>query len=424
MTAQDQESSAGLELTDRPLEAGNKRPSWITPNVVGFSLSSFFSDFSHELVTALLPGFLVVLGAPAYALGLIEGTSNFAQSLSGMWGGHLADRARSRVPWYLAAYVATALKAIIAFAPVWLWIVPIRLVAWIGRGARGPIRDSMIADEIAVEHRGKAYGVREACDTLGAIAGPLAAALLLMQLHYRLLIGLSVIPAVIAIVLVALLIRELPSRLDRNAEARAGLSRPFGSPSFTLFLAGTAAFACGYAAPTFFILRAEQLLTPHSGIVVAGTVAIALYTVHNVAYSLAAFPAGAAADRFGPARLLLGGYALWIIALAGFGVGPATMWLLVPFFVTSGIATGLIETTQTTWAAQMLPSDARGRGLGLLTAFTGFGSLISGLAVGFVWTLLSAAVAFGLSAVVAAVGLVITGGALRRWSLTSGHEER
>ncbi|PZS09347.1 MAG: MFS transporter, partial [Chloroflexi bacterium] len=97
--------------------------SWLTRNVLSFGLSSFFSDLSHELVTALLPGFPLTLGAPPIGLGLIEGISNFGQSLAEFWGGREADRSSNRVPLMNAGYLATALKAAIALVPSWPWII-------------------------------------------------------------------------------------------------------------------------------------------------------------------------------------------------------------------------------------------------------------------------------------------------------------
>jgi MFS family permease len=125
------------------------------------------------MITALLPGFLVLLGAPAIALGVIEGVSNFAQSVAELWGGREADRVPSRVSWLQAGYAATALKAAIALVPSWGWIVLIRTVAWLRRGVRGPMRDALIADDVPQESWGKAYGFREALDTIGAFLGPL-----------------------------------------------------------------------------------------------------------------------------------------------------------------------------------------------------------------------------------------------------------
>jgi MFS family permease len=381
---------------------------WLTRNVFGFALASLFSDLGHELVTALTPGFLVMLGAPPIALGLIEGISNFGQSLAELWSGTKADRVPNRAPWVYAGYTATLLKAAIALVPSWLWIIPIRTIAWLGRGARGPLRNALIADDVDRQHLGKAYGFREAFDTLGAVLGPLLAALLITHLHYRLLIGLSAIPALITILIIILTVHEVPHRMQR--QEAVGLSVPSAAyPStFVRVLVGATIFSCGYVAPTFFILRAIYLLGSQ-GAVTASSLAIGLYTVHNLFYALASYPSGFLADRISARFLLLMGYLLWVAVLIGFAAGPSGLIPLGILFIVSGTATALIETLQTTWSAHLLPPDIRGRGFGLMSALTGLGQLGSGVIIGILWAQIAAAPAFILSAALAFAGFVITG---------------
>ena len=65
---------------------------WLTPGVRGIGLASLLSDLGHEVPTALLPSFLVtVLGAPAAALGLIEGIADALSGVAKVVGGALAD---------------------------------------------------------------------------------------------------------------------------------------------------------------------------------------------------------------------------------------------------------------------------------------------------------------------------------------------
>ncbi|MGH2447209.1 MAG: MFS transporter [Chloroflexota bacterium] len=378
---------------------------WLTRNVSAFGWSSFFSDLGHELVTALIPSFLVSLGAPPIGLGLIEGVSNFGLSAAEIWGGRQADKIRNRVPLLDAGYLATMLKALIAVVPAWPWILLIRTVAWVGRGERGPVRNAMIADEVAREHWGKAYGFREALDTAGAVIGPLLVVLLIGHLQIRLLIGLSAIPAVISVIIVFVVVREIPHRLTQPP--KLDLRPADYSPTFQRFLAGATLFAVGYVAPTFFILRATQLLHGHGG-AAAISLAIALYTVHNFVYALMSYPAGALSDRISPRILLLGGYAIWVAVLVGFAAGSSSLIVLALLFIGSGAATAFISPVQTTWAAQLMSDESRGRGLGLLSGLSGFGQLISGILVGLVWTQATAAPAFIASAVLALLGLLLT----------------
>jgi hypothetical protein len=66
---------------------------WLQGNVFYLGLSSLFSDMGHEMVTAILPFFLILeLGAGPGVLGLIEGLSDGAASFTKSFSGYLIDK--------------------------------------------------------------------------------------------------------------------------------------------------------------------------------------------------------------------------------------------------------------------------------------------------------------------------------------------
>lgn len=377
---------------------------WLSRNVLGFSLASLWSDLGHELVTALLPGFLLTIGAPPIALGLVEGLSNLASTLAKRWSGQTSDHLRDRRPLLLLGYLATALKALMALVGTWPWVVVIRTVAWIGRGSRGPIRDAVIADSVAPEDYGKAYGFRQMMDTVGAVLGPLAGFLLLSRLGYRHLFALSLLPALLALLSLRYLVQEMPGRKVRSVPSRGREALP---PAFKRFLLAATVFATGMAPATFLILRATQLLSASHGSLPASSLAVALYTVHNLFYALGAYPAGALADRAGPRSVLIGGYILFAAALVGFSWGPTAFWPLVPLFALSGTATALVSTLEKALGSHLVPADIRGSALGVQGFWVGIGNLLSGLLLGGLWTLLRPGPAFAILAVMALTGVVL-----------------
>src|ERR1700736_1886032 len=83
---------------------------WLTPGVLGIGLASLFSDWGHEAATAILPVFLPSLGAPAFALGVIEGVADGLSSFAKLAGGWIADRPRWRKPTGIIGYFATGLS--------------------------------------------------------------------------------------------------------------------------------------------------------------------------------------------------------------------------------------------------------------------------------------------------------------------------
>lgn len=367
---------------------------WLTPAVRGFSAASLFSDFGHELVTALLPGFLTALGGPPLAIGLVEGISSLAQAWAGLAGGRLADYSPHRRQWVVAGYFATALKALIAFVFWWPWVIVLRTAAWVGRGARGPIRNTLIAEEVPVEGRGRAYGFREAWDSAGAVLGPVAATLLVAHWGARTLMAWSAVPGLLAVAAVLLWVRD-----RRPVDAIPVSGRTPLSPPFRRARAALVQFQVGWVAPALFILRVERSAPGHPV-----ELAIGLYVLHNVAYALTAFPAGALADRIGPSILLKITGLLGALTLAGWAI-PGTPVLLWAFlFISAGIVTALWETVQKPWILTRLGATLQGEGFGQLSASLGVGQLVGNVLVTALWTLVGPVWAFGIAAALALQG--------------------
>src|SRR5574340_693001 len=166
--------------------AEQQRASWLNRNVVGMGLTSLLSDVSHEMATAVLPGFLTALGVSAAALGLIEGVADGLASFVKLASGWLSDRAGRRKPIAVAGYVVTGSStAIFALAAGWPLVLFGRALGWFGRGIRSPARNAILASSVPAESRGKAFGFERAGDTIGAILGPLIAVALLARLQER-----------------------------------------------------------------------------------------------------------------------------------------------------------------------------------------------------------------------------------------------
>ena len=378
---------------------------WRTRNVWAFSLASLFSDWGHEMVTALLPGFLTAIGAPAIALGLTEGVSNLAQAWAALWGGQESDRYEGRHRVLLVGYVLTGLKALMALVSWWPWVVLLRTSGWLGRGARGPIRDAYIAEEVSREHVGKAYGLREAFDTGGALLGPLTAAILVAFFTPRTLIALTAIPAALT-VLVIMRVRKLPRRRAPALDA-ASRGHVHWSQQFVRYRAATGIFTAGYVAPTFFILQVWQSHVVW-GPLSAHTIALLLYTVHNAVYAASAYPVGRLVDRTPGRTLLLAGYALWTAAILGFAVNRGSVDGWVVLFAATGLATGIIEVGQKMVTVRVVPESTRGKGLGQIAAVRGVGQLLASVVMGVLWTLSNPRVGFGIEAALACMGLLMT----------------
>src|SRR5437870_5229664 len=215
------------------------------------------------MATAVLPGFLTSLGAPAVALGVIEGVSDAALSASKLAGGAVADRPGvDRRILAGSAYLTTGVAyGSFALAGAWPFLALGKAVAWAARGFRSPARDSILAGAVGPEYLGRAFGFERAGDSLGAIAGPLVAATLIGALGYRRLFVVSFLPAVLAAAAIVLLTRDVGRMGTALRGAGSGMREVVrGSPRFRTLLYGVGLYGLGNFSATLLILRATALL--------------------------------------------------------------------------------------------------------------------------------------------------------------------
>ncbi|MGA8406124.1 MAG: MFS transporter [Candidatus Acidiferrales bacterium] len=362
---------------------------WLTRGVLGIGLASLFSDWGHEAATSILPAFLASLGAPAFALGVIEGVSDGLSSFAKLAGGWIADRPKLRKPTGIVGYAATGLSTFAyALAQSWPAILVMRAMGWAGRGSRGPSRDTLLADAVTPEQQGRAFGFERAMDTIGAVLGPLCATALLGWLGPRDVFRWTLLPGLAAAVAFAVLVP--PGRQDDSHRAPSFVSSFAQLPrTYWHYLTGVFAHGIGDFAPTLLILRAGQILTPRFGFARASTIAVGLYTFYNFVDAAASYPAGALADRMSKRAILAVGYLFAVAAFAGFIFEPPTIPMLAILFGVAGIHGAVQQSLEKSLAAELLPKANRGSGFGVLATVNGVGDLISSVVVGVLWSSVS-----------------------------------
>jgi MFS family permease len=385
----------------------NTSARWLTPTVLGIGLASFFSDLSHETVTSVLPAYLATFGAAAAALGSVEGIADGASTVAKLYGGWLADRLRRRKPLCASGYAVMGLSPfIIAAATNPILVLVGRTVAWISRGIRTPARKALMAAAVAPQYYGRAFGLERAMDTAGAIVAPLLVlAALSLGATYRQVILASVIPGIAAALCIIFLVREHTNR----TRVRRPLLTSFGGlpPRFYRFLAGVGLFGLGDFADTFYMLYAVSVLTPTRGAAQAGTISIALYVVHNIAYTLTAYVGGWLADQHNKRVLLVIGYLCAAVACAMMVARVASLPALGLLFLIGGAAVGIYETVEDSIVAELVPDARRGSAYGALAVTTGAGDLASSLVVGWLWALTGPSIAFGAACAVMLMGIML-----------------
>jgi MFS family permease len=185
--------------------------------VKGLSLVSLFNDFASEMVYPLLPAFVTRnLASGPLVLGLLDGTSDLTSSVLKWVSGRLADRPRWRAPLILGGYaIAVLVRPVIAMAGAAWQVVGLRMLDRLGKGIRTAPRDVLIAEVTHPRVRGRAFGFHRGADHFGAVLGSLAAWWLLQQgADVRSVIGWSVVPGLVALVVLMVVFRG--GRADRR----------------------------------------------------------------------------------------------------------------------------------------------------------------------------------------------------------------
>lgn len=370
-------------------------------NVYVFGLTSFMNDTASEMAYWILPAFLVSIGAGPATLGIIEGISESVVSVAKLYSGYLVDRIERRKPIVVAGYVvANAVKPLLALVQAWWQVLGIRFADRLAKGLRGAPRDIMLAESVDKSRLGSTYGLVQAMDSAGAIAGPLAAWFLIARVGLRGVFWAAGIPGLLSILAVTLWSRETGAARMTGTPAAPGVSlKPRLSAGFYQLLAAVGIFSLGNSSDMFLVLRAQD-------VGIGAKYAPLLGLVFNITYTAFSWPAGKLSDRI-PRRLLVaGGYVVFAIVYYIFGSAPgkSAIWAAMAFY---GLYYAMTTPVLKAMVVQGAPTDARGRALGMFYFVTSAMALAASIATGELWKHFGARVPLYLSAGLAAVAAVL-----------------
>ena len=391
-------------LSDPSAERPVRRP--LPRTVVALGLVSLLMDTSSEMVHALLPVFLVgTLGASVAAVGLIEGIAEATASVAKLFSGVVSDWFGRRKLLVLLGYgMAAATKPLFPLAGSVGAVLAARFLDRVGKGIRGAPRDALIADVTPVDQRGAAYGLRQSMDTVGAVAGPGLAILLMLATmgDVRLVFWVAVVPALAAVAVIVIGVRE-PADQPRPPGRRpfplrrAELARL--PAAYWRTLAIVAVFTLARFSEAFLVLRAQD-----AGLSMAWVPLVIV--VMNIVYAGGAYPLGALADRMDRGRLLALGIALlvaadlvlaaapsWPVVLAGAGLWGLHM------AATQGLLSAIV--------ADAAPADLRGSAFGMFNLAQGLALLLASVLAGVLWTAAGPSATFLAGAAFAVLALLL-----------------
>jgi MFS family permease len=372
---------------------------WIR-KIFGFGLASFFSDFSHEMTLSFIPilvtQFVGQSRAPFF-LGLIASLTGIFASFLRIFSGFLADKFYHKKPLIALGYGISALfSTLVGFAHSVAGIVLYRILSFAGSGLREPPRDALIAATIEPADYGKAFGLKNAMDTAGALIGPLVALVCAKLFSIKTIFALSLIPGVLAVIAIILFTEDISTRKTVSKIPPTFWKEITLLPrSFIMFCAIMFIFHLGNFDKLLLLMRTQEIISyPKQDLVL---LLVFLYALFNFVRASSEFLIGYLSDYLN--RIIL-------LALFGCGTFAAVGFLLITphasltycscVFALAGISSATVLTLTKACAADMLPEDVRGIGYGVFQATEGIAILISNILIGFLWSHFSPLLGFSL----------------------------
>jgi len=392
---------------DAPLPSSSQS----TPrNVYVFGLTSFLNDTASEMAYWVLPAFLASLGAGPAQLGIIEGVAESVASFAKLFSGYVTDKVSERKPIVVGGYVvANAVKPLLALVSSWWQILGIRFSDRFAKGIRGTARDVMVAESVEDNNLGSAYGLIQAMDSAGAIAGPLMALALIGRFGMRGVFAGAAIPGALCILVAWIGIREVhrsrnspaerdPARAEQTSAALASARSawlPDLPGGFYYVLVVVTLFSLGNSSDMFLVLRSGSIGIPASQAPLLGL-------VFNIMFTLFSWPAGKFSDRFSRSTIAAAGYFVFAIVYFVFALAPShlAIWLTMAFY---GLFYALTNAVLKALVVESVAVEVRGRALGIYSFFTSVTTLLSSVITGALWKVYGPAVPFYFSAGIAAV---------------------
>lgn len=381
------------------IPGADRRIFGFSKNIFFIGLTSFLTDTSVKMVYSVMPMFLLSIGASKTSLSLIEGiaesTASVIKALSGFW----SDRIGKNKPFLLAGYGLSALiLPLYTFVISPLHVLVLRFIERFGKGIRTAPRDSLIAGSVLNGESGRSFGLQKAMDNSGAIAGPLAAFILLSSVpgNFRLIFLLAGIPSLLAIFVIIFGIREAGKKDYELFKKFRFKELP---SKYYIFLGIIFIFTLGNSTDALLLVKANDV-----GVKVAFIPLV--YLIMNVVSVALAVPAGSLSDRIGKEKVLIAGFVIYAVVYWGFGATTHAVTILF-LFALYGLYSALTDGIQKAFISDLVDINKKGTGMGIYNAMVGITLLPASLIAGLMYDKINSRIPFYFGAMMAFLSAIL-----------------
>jgi MFS family permease len=383
--------------------------------VVALGLTSMFTDISSEMVTTILPIYLVLhLGFSPLQFGIVDGLYHGVTTLVRLLSGVVADRWTRYKEVALLGYAVSAIcKLGLAISGTGAWSVLTGIVVAdrVGKGVRTAPRDALISLSTPPEDLALGFGVHRALDSVGAMLGPLVALGILAALpgRFDVVFVWSFSIALIGVGVLLVLVEnarpsDAPKVVAHGVPTECGSRYGYG---FVGLAVAATALSLTTISDAFLYLLIQRQMNFSTGLFPL------LFVGSAAAYFVFAIPAGRLADRVGRRGTLLGGYALlagaYLLTMAPAldlpGVVACLLLLGGYYAMTDGVLMALVS--------QACAPERRASAMALVGSLTSGSRFLGSIAFGALWTWYGERTAItvfllGQAAAVVFAGIILT----------------
>lgn len=368
-------------------------------NIFFVGITSFLTDTTTKMIYAIMPLFLMTLGASKTELSLIEGiaesTASMLKAVSGWW----SDKIGKNKPFMIVGYAFTAiLSPLFALVTSPLQVLMIRFTERVGKGIRTAPRDSLVAGSCSDDTKGKSFGFHKAMDNSGAILGPLLAfgILALFPGDYRRVFIIATIPGLLGLFSIIYFVKE--AKRDKN-QLLGKISLKDFSMKYYFFLIIVFIFTLGNSTDALLLIKA-------SDVGISDTFIPIMYLIFNAVSVIFAVPAGVLSDRIGRERLIIFGYLLYSLIYFGFGRTNSQVSVIL-LFALYGLYSATTDGIQKALVSDLIDKNKRGTGLGLYNCLVGITLLPASVIAGLLYDHINNSAPFYYGSIMALVAAIL-----------------